>query len=194
MDADEIEALLCDTDWERVSYAVTQYAWKRTRRGSWDLARDLAQQALTDLWERRAWDGEEPLLKFLFRTVMGLASNERRRSRNTAEVPMPDEDDEAIAEVIPIFGRSPEQLVADAELLAELLAYLKQTIGDVPAAWRVLGLMRHDEIDIARKQSAATSEPIEVIREGRRKLFNAARAFRRTLGEGGGRRRGEGER
>jgi DNA-directed RNA polymerase specialized sigma24 family protein len=78
-------------DWKRISAELTAFAWKRTRKRSWALAEDIAQEAIAQVWARGAWDpAKEPLIKNLARRVISLSANEWNRKRNRVEVALDD--------------------------------------------------------------------------------------------------------
>ena len=93
------DAQLRSQDWKRLTAQLTAYAWKRTGRRSWQLAADLAQDAITQAFTTpEAWDpAKEPLLKNLARRVIGLASNDLRRRRNSFECALDEEIEDGLS-------------------------------------------------------------------------------------------------
>jgi hypothetical protein len=85
-----VDEQLRNQDWEEILAKLTTFAWRHTNRRSWELAQDLASQAIADACAHvDGWDpAAEPLLKNLCRRVFGLATKEWRRKRNTFEVAM----------------------------------------------------------------------------------------------------------
>jgi DNA-directed RNA polymerase specialized sigma24 family protein len=86
-----IAELLDAVDWAAMTRRLTAFAFLRTQKRSWQLAEDLAQEAIVRLLDPRylEWDpAREPdLYQHLANLVRGLASN-RRRTRGAWEIPL----------------------------------------------------------------------------------------------------------
>jgi hypothetical protein len=166
-------------NWSRLTAQLTAWAFKRTQQRSWDLAQDLAYEAITQLYENpESWDPDkEPILKHLAKRVIGLASNEWRRKRNSFEVAM-----ETSTEWQKVAGAGD---AADEELdrlrLAESFRErLAQRLEGDEAATMVVAQML-DEVDSANDQARETEMTVAQIREARRRVFYHAEQASKEL-------------
>ena len=170
MSTDEV---LRQQDWPKITEQLTAYAYKRTHKRSWDLAQDVAQEAIEGLFLRGGWDPEkEPVIGFLARKVVGIVSNELKRRRTSFEIYV-DEDEAA---EVPSKEDLPDERLHRARVAAQfhdrLAARLDRVAREqknkLPA--RLLQL-KIDGVTTAAEQAKALKRDIKDIRDARRVLF-----------------------
>ncbi|MFI5300489.1 MAG: hypothetical protein ACHREM_20575 [Polyangiales bacterium] len=166
-----VEDALRAQDWGRITAQLTFFAFKRTQRRSWQLAEDLAHDAIAQAFDHnQGWDpARGTLMKYLAQLVVGYALNDRRRKRNVLEDYV---DDEALA-AFADGAASVEAQVARRQTVDLVVDRLSSRLADDPIGARVLGLMT-EGIETPADQVAATSLSIEEIRRARRRLFDHA--------------------
>ena len=164
------EDQLRDQNWERITAQLTTFAWNRIRRRSWETAQELAQDAIAAAWAKNdGWDPEkEPLLKHLSKRVIGLASNEWRRKRNSFEAKM---SYERLAELpAAIDAPTPDEELDRRRHSALFSERLSARLAGDELATMLVTLMT-EGIATPRDQASATGRAIADIREARRRVF-----------------------
>lgn len=175
---ESVDEILQAQDWSSLLAQLTFFAWKRTHRRSWELARDLAQDAIATAFAHGAWDpAREPLRKFLFRTVIGLSLNEWRRKRNSLEIALGDDETDTVA----AHAASPESEMLQRQWLHALVTGVEERVRMDAQAITLLQLTLKG-IDLAREQVQASELTLEDVRRARRRLFDAADAVAKELG------------
>ncbi len=170
------EDLLRNQEWAKISARLSAYAFKRIRGRSWQLAEELAQEAIAQAWAKKdGWDpAKEPLLKYLAKKVIGLASNEYKRKRNSFErLAYRDYDEEDVEDPInqfPSDADPPDELLHRKRVAAEFRDRLTKRLAAKPIALEVITLME-EGITTPLAQRAATAHSIEEIRDARRQIF-----------------------
>jgi hypothetical protein len=119
-----VDQLLAAQDWNSLTKRLTFFAHHRLNRRSIETAREIAQQALTRIWDPdyKDWDpSREDLFSHLRSVVNGLVSNFWKSARERSEgLTAPDE----LARRATVDGR-----VVDGKLDAE--AFLYELLGRV---------------------------------------------------------------
>jgi hypothetical protein len=166
----DTEDLLRAQDWPRITAQLTVFAFKRTRQRSWEVAEEIAQQAIANAWERgeEGWNPKkEPLYKYLAREVIGLSLNEWRRRRNRFEVLVDDDRAEMLADTVASDDAGADEQIARREYLEQFRARLTARVAGNEAASIVVTLML-EGVDTPRDQAAASGLSIDAIRNARR--------------------------
>lgn len=174
-----VDEALRTQNWSHITAQLTVFAWKRTHKRSWELAHDLAQDAIVQAFEHKAgWNpDQEPIALYLGRLVINLAHKELRKKRHAVDVAM-----SAAAENVALPGDSLETTIARRHFTEAVYQLLAKAVEKDRVASMLLTLMVED-VDTPRDQAAATGEPIEEIRRARRRLFDHAERIARELGE-----------
>jgi hypothetical protein len=198
-----VEEQLRSQDWEEILAKLTTFAWRHTNRRSWELAQDLASQAVADACAHiDGWDpAAEPLLKNLCRRVFGLATKEWRRKRNTFEVAMSRavkqygaSIDGGRKELDVDSGEEPLDEVIHRRQVAAMFRtrMLAKLAGDEIALVVLEKMLNREEITPAKgKASGLEEEQIQVvrglaatrIRDARRRVFRHAESVSAELAE-----------
>ena len=156
-------------NWERITAQLTTFAWKRTKQRSWDYAQELAQEAIAQAFEHLdAWNPEkETLLKHLARRVIGLASNDWTRKRNSFEVAL-----DLAPEALEVEGGEEglDDEVDGRRVAQAFRARLAERLEGDEAAAMVVAQMAHG-VDTVAAQARATGLSAAAVREARRRIF-----------------------
>jgi hypothetical protein len=168
-------------DWGKIQAQVTAFAYRRTRRRSWEHAEDLAQAAITQLLSRpSAWEpAKEPLLKHLCKRVISLASNEWHHKRSSFEVAMEKSELEDLE--VADDGEAIEEVIDRRRLAAQFRARLEQRFAGDETALAVIVLMM-EGLDSPAALAKASGLPLPQIVEARRRIFYNAETIAAELG------------
>ena len=178
------EELLRDQNWPKLTAQLAAYAFKRTSGRSWQLAEDLAHDAVA--WANKdGWDpAKEPLLKYLARKVIGLASNEYKRKRNSFErlayCDYDAEDIEDPTNQVPSNAEPADELLHRKRVAAKFREGLTTRLAGKDTAVELITLME-EGITTPRDQAAATGRSIDDIRDARRQIFYHAAILAKEL-------------
>jgi DNA-directed RNA polymerase specialized sigma24 family protein len=186
-----VEDELRSQNWEKIQAQLTSFAWKHTGMRSWEHAQDLASEAIANAFERiDGWDpARELLVGYLSRQVVGLATNSRRRKRNTFEVAMRAavkahgvrHDDGGKREIDFASADAPTDEVLDQRRLAALYRdRLTQGFAGDEAALAVLALFTSG-VDEPAEQVARSGLTLSQIRAARRRIYRHAEALSQEL-------------
>jgi hypothetical protein len=155
--AARLARLLEEVDWVDTTRRLTMFAFAATKRVSMELAKDLAQEAMTQLLDPRYqdWDPErEPvLLTHLCNVVRGLASNRRR---------MHSVQRERLVSAEKLAARTGDDPPHAGSAVAAMRT--RGEVPDTPAAKRVVtgpSTESTEERAILREHALATAEAIE---------------------------------
>jgi hypothetical protein len=179
-----IAALLRDEEWALTSAKLTNYAHKRMGRRSMERAQEIAQEAITRLYdgEYAAWDPEKEPSLFLFLTsiVNSLAYGDRIKSANNKEARVKSKKQERAVARIAAPEASPEEEVVARDLQKRMWTEIRANVaGD--ARVNDLADLVEDGIDAPAEQAAKLGVSIEEVRTARRRFFTqvekVARAF-----------------
>ena len=178
--------LLRDQKWNLITAQLTAYAFKCTRKRSWQLAEEIAQEAIAQAWAKKdGWDpAKGALFKYLATLVIGLALNEWRRKRNSFErLAYRDYDAEDVEDPTTQFPSDAEpadELLHRKRVAAKFRDGLTTRLAAKPAALDVITLME-EGITTPRDQAAATGRSIDDIRDARRQIFYHAEILAKEL-------------
>lgn len=186
-----VEEELRAQNWEKILAQLTSFAWKHTGKRSWEHAQDLASEAIANAFARiDGWDpAREPLVGYLSRQVVGLATNSRRRKRNTFEVAMRTavkthgvrHDDGGKREIDFASDDTPADELLDQRRLASLYRdRLAQGFAGDENALAVLALFT-EGVDGPAAQVARSGLTLPQIRAARRRIYRHAEALSEEL-------------
>ena len=179
-----VEEQLRAQDWGQISAQLTMMAWRCTHRRSWQLAEDLAQDAIAEAFDiRNGWDPSRvPLMTYLGGLVFRLTRAEWRRHRNALEIALDDDSLDEPTDNLPGNTPSPETQVARRDLVAKLFERLAARLHGDEAATTLLRLFA-EGVELPADQVKASSLTLDEIRSARRRLFHHAEKVRHELNE-----------
>ena len=142
-------------------------------------AEDVVQQAYVSAYEKLGtFRGESALLTWLTRIVINEAKQRMRDRKDTVDVESLEREPLGERQVIPFPGRSAGEDPAAGAARAELRRLLEQAIGELPAAFRVVYLLREIEectVEETAEQLGIRPETVKT------RLFRARRMLREGL-------------
>jgi DNA-directed RNA polymerase specialized sigma24 family protein len=181
---DEYEALLASQDWATLARRLTEFAWRKIGRTSWEDAEDLAQTAIQRAFDARyqRWSPKtQPnLFWYLGGLVHGLISNRRQKKARAVEVLHDHEDLDALA---------PEAIDATDDVMARrqrarlIVLELERRVATDRAASRVLAAFRA-EVDDPRAQAESAGLALQAVYNARSKLRALATEIAQTFDRG----------
>jgi RNA polymerase sigma-70 factor (ECF subfamily) len=166
----------------RPLYAAIRYGWNRSR----EEARDLTQDLLADLLERRFWEQIEPsrgrfrsfLKAALKNFMMNAVRDAGRHKRSAPRAAAPIED----LEIPDYAGRPPEE-VLDQEWIATVLARavdrLREEYGEEKRAW--FEALRRYDLEDGRPTYGSIAADLGVTESDVRNYLHAARSRLRAI-------------
>jgi predicted transcriptional regulator len=205
-----VNKLLEGVDWRATTLRLTKFAHMRTKGVSWELAEDLAQEAITQLLDPRYmdWDPErEPeLLEHLQNVVRGLASNRRRTAATSREIAMSPErlarrtgDDVPEAgsaeramsggevEAAPARRRTSagaqggaEERAVRRDIAAATARELAARFADDPDVLRIVALAKQGKASLS-EQAEAMGITMQQVHNARQRLHRGLAAIQREL-------------
>jgi DNA-directed RNA polymerase specialized sigma24 family protein len=180
---DEYDALLADQDWHSLSRRLTEFAYRKINRTSWEDAEDLAQSAVRQVFDpsHQRWNpkAQPNIFWFLGHVVHGLISN--RRKKNLRDIVVLSEQED-LEELHPEAIEGTDEVMARRErarlIVEELGRQAKErTCALVLAAFTA-------EIDDPRAQSESTKLTMQEVYNARHKLRALALAIAHTFDAG----------
>ena len=179
----DVERALAEQDWQRITAQLTAFAFKRIHRRSWEIARDLAQDAIAQAFAGGWEPAREPLRRFLCKAVVRLALGDWRRKRTSIELAL---GDDVLLE-LPDEGESLEARTLKRGWIEALHVRLEERMSSDVTATKVLALMIAG-VERPHDQAEASGVSLEDIRRARRRLFDAAERVATDLGGAPGHR------
>ena len=122
----------------------------RQRVGRWDLAEDLAQDAIVRAWEKLdRYDAEQRFSTWLFTIGIRLAIDHHRTSKPTAELKLAGSDE-----------RTPDETLADDERRENLWATADRVLNESQRT--ALWLRYHEQMDVKQIAGVMRKTPVSV--------------------------------
>ncbi|MGO8997483.1 MAG: hypothetical protein ACLQVI_29560 [Polyangiaceae bacterium] len=175
MTEEEYDDLLQGQDWKSLSKRLTEFAWRKIHKRSWEDAEDIAQTALRRVFDARCqrWNPKtQPnIFWFLGNMVPGILANERRKRRaGRVETPYEHEDLEELAsEVFEATLEATDETMARRERARQIVEELRAQVAGERAVASVLAAFE-DEIDDPHAQAEATGLAMQAVYNARSKL------------------------
>jgi DNA-directed RNA polymerase specialized sigma24 family protein len=175
----DVKTILAMQDWSAITKRLVAYAHRRLRRRSIETAKEIAQEALTRIWdpEYAGWDpAKEPmLLRHLGSVVNGIVRNLHVSMRERAAVGRAPEIVERLAE---LPEGAPDGRSADGRMDARKIVdrLLERTGTDEIVSGIVL--LMAEGIDRPAEQAAALDRTVRDIYNARRRLKDHGNAVR----------------
>ncbi len=180
MDADE---QLRAQDWDDIAFRLTGFAHEYTRRRSWEMAEELAQEAIARAYEAgrkssvyQPWDpAKQPLMDYLISRVISLASNEVRAKRNGCEVALDYE-----AWQVASNQANADEVLDKRGYAMRFCEVLRAELAGDELALRVLALMQADHItegELAKELGV----PIKEVKAARQRISRTAKRVTEQL-------------
>ena len=183
--ARDVDALLAGQDWGAVYSAVVKYAFHRTRRRSWELAEDLAQEAIRRVLDPAYvdWDPvKEPAIERHLGSIVNSLVANRTRAASTVR-----ERSFAPAAALwskPIDARpTPEEALEREALEVRALALLRARVAEDSLAAAIVEIVVHAGVDKPAALAEATGQAVEQIYKAQRRVAGHVAAVRRELEE-----------
>ena len=185
MSPEQYDDLLEGQDWKALSKRLTEFAWRKIHKRSWEDAEDIAQTAIRRTFDAKCqrWNpkAQPDLFWFLGNMVPGIIANERRRQRSgRAETPYDHEDLEELATE---RVEATDETMARRERARQIVVELKTQVAGDRAAAAVLAAYE-DEIDSPHAQAEAAGLAIQAVYNARSKLRALATQIAQTLDRG----------
>ncbi len=180
----EIAALLRDEKWAQTFAKLTNYAHKRMRRTSLERAREMAQEAITRLYDGEyvAWDPKkEPLFLYLTSMVNSQAFNERTKASTQNETRITTKIARQL-EQMPADVATPEDEVIARDFQVRTWTEIRANIGDDALVDKLADCVESG-VDAPAEQAQTLGEPIEEVRKARRRFFAHVEKVTRSLQE-----------
>lgn len=179
-----IAALLRDEPWAETSAKLTNYAHKRMGRRSIERAAEIAQEAITRLYDGEyvAWDPEKEPKLFLFLTsiVNGIAYGDRIKASTNNEKRVTTTKMERKIAGMPSFDGTPEEEIIARDLEAKTWTEIRARITNDALVGKIADMVEN-RVDEPAEQAAALGEPIAEVRKARRRLLDLAETVARSF-------------
>jgi hypothetical protein len=170
-------AVFESVDWETVTMKLVHYAFRRMGRSSWEDAREVAQTALEHMLDPAyaRWDPavQPDVFLHLGSVVNGLLANRWRKRREELV------GDDTLAERAGGAEITPALAQRDG---ARLKGVLAARLAADPLGLAIVRLTFDEDLSTPREQAAALNEPLEAIKNARRRVSTHLDAVRRELG------------
>ena len=175
-----VEELLAEQDWDAITTQLVAFAFRRLHRRSLETAKEIAQEAITRIWDRgyKAWNPEEQpsLLEHLGSVVNGIIRNQYTAAGTRAEYLREPERIARLADKTgtPYGGREDQRIDAGA-----FLSTIHARLACDSVAGQVL-LSIADGIDRPREQAEYLKRPVGDIYNAKRRLLDHVAAIARN--------------
>jgi hypothetical protein len=185
MSPEEYDELLANQDWASLLRRLTEFAWRKIHKSSWEEAEDIAQTAV-----RRAFDpscqrwnpsAQPNVFWFLGNMVGGIVANRRRKLKTGRVDVLYDQEDleELAAEAVD----ASDDVMARRERARLIVLELKRRIATDRAALAVLAAFEA-EIDDPKEQALAAGVAMQAVYNARSKLRALATEIAQTFDRG----------
>jgi DNA-directed RNA polymerase specialized sigma24 family protein len=184
MSPEEYDDLLAGQDWASLSKRLTELAWRKIHKRSWEDAEDIAQTAIRRVFDPscQRWNPKtQPnIFWFLGNMVPGVIANERRKRRaGRVETPYEHED---LEELATDRIEATDVAMARRERAWNIVEELRKQVATDRAAAAVLAAFE-DEIDDPQAQAEATGLAMQAVYNARSKLRALATKIAQTYDE-----------
>ncbi len=181
-----IAALLRDEKWAETSAKLTNYAHKRMGKRSLERATEIAQEAITRLYdgEYASWDPEKEPVLFLYLTsiVNGIAYGDRIKTANNKEKRV---TTKAMAREIRSMvagDASPEDEVLARDLERRIWTEVRANVANDGRVNEIADLIEN-HVDEPAEQAVKLDVDITEVRTARRRLVAQVEKVARALTE-----------
>jgi hypothetical protein len=163
-------------DWVAIRRKAIAYAYRRIGRSSMDRAKELASQAIAQVFEHGGWDpAKEPVLKCICKKIIGNLRNDFTRKANAFELMMND-DVEAQALNVSSGEDLPDEVLDRRRYAKRFKDRLVKRLevsneGKPDEVGLLLVTLMMEELDTPLAQERATGLPMEEVRAARRRVF-----------------------
>jgi DNA-directed RNA polymerase specialized sigma24 family protein len=182
---EQYEDLLANQDWESLSKRLTEFAWRKIHKTSWEDAEDIAQTAIRRAFDPKCqrWNpkAQPNIFWFLGNVVPGIIANNRRKRRAGHVETLYDQDD--LEELAPDAIDATDDVMARRERARLIIEELKLQVATDRACAAVL-LAYEEEIDAPAEQSQVAGLTMQAVYNARTKLRALAQKIAQTFDEG----------
>ena len=181
----QYEDLLANQDWATLSKRLTEFAYRKINRRSWEEAEDIAQTAI-----RRAFDPElqrwnpkaQPnVFWFLGNVAQGVIANRRRQLKSGRVETLYDQ--EGLDDLAPEAIDATDEVLARRHRAVLIVRELARQVATDRACALVLGAFQA-EIDDPREQAASTGLAMQAVYNARSKLRARVTQIAQTFDQG----------
>lgn len=171
---------LTDDEWRKLSVRLTRYAFACVRYKSWHDAEDMAQEAITQLFdpEYKRWDPAlcPDLFAFLARIVTGLANNRWQKKKARKYVYIGGAD---LAQHLPPEP-PPQEALGDEHRGHVIMQTVHERAAKDELLLKVLGLLEA-RVDTTREHAEHIGCTMDEARSARRRLANLLKKIQAEL-------------
>ncbi len=184
---EQYDDLLANQDWASLTKRLTQFAYRKIHKRSWEEAEDIAQTAIRRAFDPKCqrWNpkAQPNVFWFLGNVAQGVIAN-RRRKLKTGRVETP-HDHQGLDEL----AESADAIDATDEVLARRhrAALIVRELARQVAAERACALVLaafQAEIDDPREQAASTGLAMQAVYNARSKLRALVTQIAQTFDQG----------
>jgi DNA-directed RNA polymerase specialized sigma24 family protein len=181
----QYESLLASQDWATLSKRLTEFAYRKIHKRSWEEAEDIAQTAIRRAFDpkSRRWNpkAQPNVFWFLGNVAQGVIANRRRQLKSGRVETL--YEHEGLDQLAPEAIDATDEVLARRHRAALIVRELARQVATDRACVLVLGAFQA-ETDDPREQSASTGLGMQAVYNARSKLRATVTQIAQTFDQG----------